>query len=89
MDKGAPRKDGRITQNGNVVKSSSSNNIRDGLLAQNYDNVKTLQTIHEISKLMNTNLDLECLSIVYQLIERGVHPEKLANVIVSLQKMSK
>ena len=89
MDKGAPRKDGRITTNGNVVKSSSSSNIRDGLLAQNHDSVKTLQTIHEISKLMNTNLDLECLSIVYQLIERGIHPEKLANVIVSLQKMSK
>lgn len=89
MDKTMPRKDARSIPNGNVVKSSSSNNIRDGLLAQNYDNVKTLQTLHEISKLMNANLDLECLSIVYQLIERGIHPEKLANVIISLQKMSK
>ena len=38
---------------------------------------------------MNTNLDLECLSIVYQLIEKGINPEKLANVIISLQKLSK
>lgn len=83
-----PRKD--LKRNGNVVKSSSTTNmVKDGLLAQNYDEVKTLQTVNEISKIMNTNLDLECLSIVYQLIEKGINPEKLANVIISLQKMSK
>lgn len=71
------------------MKSSSAHNIRDGLLSHNYDEVKTLQTINEMSKLMNTNLDLDVLSIVYQLIERGINPEKLANVIVSLQKLSK
>lgn len=86
MDKAPSRKDVKSS----VIKSSSSNNIRDGLLSQNYDDIKILQTINEISKIMNVNLDLECLSIVYQLVsERGINPEKLANVILSLQKMSK
>jgi len=46
----------------------------------------TLETLHEMSQLLKTGLDFETLSICFKLIENGVNPEILANVIVKLRK---
>ena len=42
----------------------------------------------EISKLLNTGLDSESLSICVKLIEAGVNPEALAMVIKELRRES-
>lgn len=42
----------------------------------------------EMSKLLNTGLDSESLSICVKLIEAGVNPEALAMVIKELQRES-
>jgi len=43
---------------------------------------------HEISKLLDTGLDKETLSILIALIETGVNPEALANVVKELRRES-
>ena len=47
---------------------------------------KTFQTLHQIAKLLNTNLDPATLSICVRLCENGVNPQALATVIKELQK---
>ena len=42
----------------------------------------------DISKLLNTGLDAESLSICVRLCESGVNPEALANVIRELRRES-
>ncbi|KAK3616332.1 hypothetical protein LTR56_026012 [Elasticomyces elasticus] len=41
--------------------------------------------LHEISTLLNTNLDRQSLSYCVSLIENGVNPEALATVIKELR----
>uniref|UniRef100_UPI00398E9CB2 mitotic-spindle organizing protein 1 isoform X1 n=1 Tax=Pristiophorus japonicus TaxID=55135 RepID=UPI00398E9CB2 len=40
----------------------------------------------EISRLLNTGLDMESLSICVRLCEQGINPEALASVIKELRK---
>ncbi|TKA28622.1 Mitotic-spindle organizing protein 1 [Salinomyces thailandicus] len=45
---------------------------------------ETIDILHEISILLNTNLDRQSLSYCVSLIENGVNPEALAKVIKEL-----
>eukprot|EP00795_Rhopilema_esculentum_P012845 gene12845-3591_t len=47
---------------------------------------ETLDTLMEMSNLLNTGLDSESLSICVKLIEAGVNPEALALVIKELRR---
>ncbi|KAI8481513.1 hypothetical protein Bbelb_407190 [Branchiostoma belcheri] len=47
---------------------------------------EAMDTLQEISRLLNTGLDSETLSICVRLIEQGVNPEALASVIKELRR---
>lgn len=47
---------------------------------------KTFQTLYQISKLLNTNLDPNTLSMCIRLCENGVNPHALAAVVKELQQ---
>lgn len=49
---------------------------------------QTMQLLSEISTLLGTGLTEEQLSICVRLIETGVNPNALANVVRTLQKES-
>lgn len=49
---------------------------------------ETIDTLMEISNLMNTGLDAESLAICIKLCEAGVNPEALAAVIKELRRES-
>ncbi|TKA69145.1 Mitotic-spindle organizing protein 1 [Friedmanniomyces simplex] len=46
---------------------------------------ETIDILHEISTLLNTNLDRQSLSYCVSLIENGVNPEALAKMIKELR----
>ena len=50
--------------------------------------VRDLETVYEISRLLNTGLDRETLSILVSLCENGVNPEALAAVVRELRRES-
>ncbi|KAF8892050.1 mitotic-spindle organizing gamma-tubulin ring associated-domain-containing protein [Infundibulicybe gibba] len=47
---------------------------------------ETLDILHEMSQLLNTQLDKETLAICVGMIESGVNPEALAAVIQELRR---
>ncbi|TVY48365.1 Mitotic-spindle organizing protein [Lachnellula occidentalis] len=47
---------------------------------------KVIDVFHEISTLLNADLDRQTLSICISLIENGVNPEALASVVKELRK---
>ncbi|KAL2831999.1 mitotic-spindle organizing gamma-tubulin ring associated-domain-containing protein [Aspergillus cavernicola] len=47
---------------------------------------EVVDILHEISTLLNTNLDRTELSLCVSLIENGVNPDALATVIQDLRK---
>ncbi|ETW79070.1 hypothetical protein HETIRDRAFT_324627 [Heterobasidion irregulare TC 32-1] len=47
---------------------------------------QTLDTLYEISQLLNTKLDKETLATCVGMIESGVNPEALAAVIQELRR---
>ncbi|KAF8863506.1 hypothetical protein BDZ45DRAFT_569187, partial [Acephala macrosclerotiorum] len=47
---------------------------------------QVIDVFHEISTLLNADLDRQTLSICISLIENGVNPEALATVIRELRK---
>ena len=47
---------------------------------------ETLNTLLEISRLLNTGLDPETLTICIQLCESGVNPEALATVVKEVRR---
>ncbi|KAH8832769.1 mitotic-spindle organizing gamma-tubulin ring associated-domain-containing protein [Flagelloscypha sp. PMI_526] len=47
---------------------------------------QTLDILHEMSQLLNTQLDKETLATCVQLIESGVNPEALAAVVTELRR---
>ncbi|TFK51785.1 hypothetical protein OE88DRAFT_1658399 [Heliocybe sulcata] len=49
---------------------------------------QTLDILHEISQLLNTQLDKETLATCVNMIESGVNPEALAAVIQELRRES-
>ncbi|PHH69026.1 hypothetical protein CDD80_7063 [Ophiocordyceps camponoti-rufipedis] len=46
---------------------------------------QAVDILHEIAIILNTNLDRRTLSICISMIERGVNPEALAQVIKELR----
>ncbi|KAG8137667.1 putative Mitotic-spindle organizing protein [Naja naja] len=49
---------------------------------------ETMDVLMEISRLLNTGLDAETLSICVRLCEQGINPEALSAVIRELRKAS-
>ncbi|XP_076471962.1 mitotic-spindle organizing protein 1-like [Babylonia areolata] len=47
---------------------------------------ETLETIIEMSRLLDTGLDAETLALCIRLCECGVNPEALSQVILELRK---
>ncbi|KAK7686247.1 hypothetical protein QCA50_010467 [Cerrena zonata] len=47
---------------------------------------QTLDILHDISQLLNTQLDKETLATCVSMIEGGVNPEALAAVIQELRR---
>lgn len=47
---------------------------------------QTLDTLYEISQLLNTQLDKETLATCVGMIESGVNPEALAAVVQELRR---
>lgn len=45
-----------------------------------------LETLVDLSKLLNTGLDKESLLILVRLIELGVHPETLSELLIEIKK---
>lgn len=50
--------------------------------------VLTFPVLLEISRLLNTGLDMESLSICVRLCEQGINPEALSSVIKELRRAS-
>ena len=48
----------------------------------------TFQTLFEMSRLLNTGLDMETLAICVRLCEQGANPEALATIIRELRRES-
>ncbi|XP_026880622.1 mitotic-spindle organizing protein 1 [Electrophorus electricus] len=48
----------------------------------------TMDVLLEISRLLNTGLDMESLSICVRLCEQGINPEALSSVIKELRRAS-
>ncbi|XP_008054155.1 mitotic-spindle organizing protein 1 [Carlito syrichta] len=46
----------------------------------------TYNVLLEISRILNTGLDMETLSICVRLCEQGINPEALSSVIKELRK---
>ncbi|KAF4075254.1 hypothetical protein AMELA_G00232380 [Ameiurus melas] len=46
----------------------------------------TMDVLLEISRLLNTGLDMESLSICVRLCEQGINPEALSSVIKELRR---
>jgi len=46
---------------------------------------ETLDILGEMSSIMKTGLDVESLAISYRLVENGINPQALADVISKLQ----
>ncbi|XP_061301185.1 mitotic-spindle organizing protein 1 [Pezoporus flaviventris] len=47
---------------------------------------ETMDVLFEISRILNTGLDMETLSICVRLCEQGINPEALSSVIKELRK---
>jgi len=47
---------------------------------------ETLDIAYEISRILDTGLDRETLSILIGLLEQGVNPEALASVVKELRR---
>ncbi|XP_075708445.1 mitotic-spindle organizing protein 1 [Rhinoderma darwinii] len=47
---------------------------------------ETMDVLLEISRLLNTGLDMETLSICVRLCEQGINPEALSSVIKELRR---
>ena len=49
-------------------------------------NTEILDTLADLSKLLNTGLDKESILILIRLIELGVYPETLADLVIEIRK---
>uniref|UniRef100_A0AAV1UZB6 Mitotic-spindle organizing protein 1 n=1 Tax=Peronospora matthiolae TaxID=2874970 RepID=A0AAV1UZB6_9STRA len=49
---------------------------------------EVMETVYELSRLLNTGLDRDTLAILMALIQKGVNPEALAAVVKDLRKES-
>ncbi|OBZ73861.1 Mitotic-spindle organizing protein 1 [Grifola frondosa] len=71
-------------------RSSGSNGVISGMSTREADRnaaaQQTLDTLSDISQLLNTQLDRETLATCVGMIESGVNPEALAAVIQELRR---
>ncbi|ETW03515.1 hypothetical protein, variant [Aphanomyces invadans] len=49
---------------------------------------EAFETVYELSRLLNTGLDRESLSILISLVEKGVNPEALAAAVKEIRRSS-
>ncbi|EAX84752.1 hypothetical protein TVAG_582700 [Trichomonas vaginalis G3] len=52
----------------------------------NNERAQLLDSLHELSNILETGLDRETLSILLELTEAGVNPEALAALVKELRK---
>ncbi|CAI5744653.1 unnamed protein product [Peronospora destructor] len=57
--------------------------MSDGITASR---AEIMETVYELSRLLNTGLDRDTLAILMALIQKGVNPEALAAVVKDLRK---
>ncbi|CAH0518802.1 unnamed protein product [Peronospora belbahrii] len=57
--------------------------MSDGITASR---AEVMETVYELSCLLNTGLDRDTLAILMALIQKGVNPEALAAVVKDLRK---
>lgn len=60
------------------MSSTGSKNFND-------ESKEALDTLMELSKLLNTGLDAKTLTACVQLCELGIHPESIATVIKEIK----
>ena len=66
---------------------ASSGGAGSAAAAANLNAVReTMDILLEISRILNTGLDMETLSICVRLCEQGINPEALSSVIKELRK---
>nr|XP_055100695.1 mitotic-spindle organizing protein 1 isoform X2 [Symphalangus syndactylus] len=69
------------------MASSSGAGAAAAAAAANLNAVReTMDVLLEISRILNTGLDMETLSICVRLCEQGINPEALSSVIKELRK---
>ncbi|KAM6178202.1 mitotic-spindle organizing protein 1 [Rhynchocyon petersi] len=68
------------------MASSSSGSGTAGAVANMNAVRETMDILLEISRILNTGLDMETLSICVRLCEQGINPEALSLVIKELRK---
>ncbi|KAG6943856.1 hypothetical protein JG688_00017397 [Phytophthora aleatoria] len=56
--------------------------MSDGITASR---AEVMETVYELSRLLNTGLDRDTLAILMALIQKGVNPEALAAVVKDLR----
>ena len=71
-----------VPSRSNLRKSNSN------LSSQILSAKETFSTLQELSRLLNTGLDQESLSLCVRLCENGANPEALATVIREIRKQS-
>ncbi|KAM5277943.1 mitotic-spindle organizing protein 1 [Hipposideros larvatus] len=72
-----------------MASSSGSGAAAAASAATNLNAVReTMDVLLEISRILNTGLDMETLSICVRLCEQGINPEALSSVIKELRKAS-
>ncbi|XP_046294492.1 mitotic-spindle organizing protein 1-like [Marmota monax] len=72
---------------GSGTRSSGSGTGSSATAATNLNAEKeTMDVLLEISRILNTGLDMETLSICVRLCEQGINPEALSSVIKELCK---
>ena len=69
-----------------MAEAASDQNHRNRSAAQVLRARESFALIAQISRLLNTDLDGESLSLCVRLCEAGVHPQALATVIREIKK---
>lgn len=67
-----------IVKSTSSVSESTSNEAREAL-----------DCLHELSQLLNTGLDKKTLTACVRLLESGVHPDALAQIVQVLRSQSR
>jgi len=83
---GAERING--SESSNTPELIPNNAAPDTMSSLPSNGMEVLQTLYEMSSLLNTGLDLQTLAICFHLIEYGIQPECLAQVIHELRTAS-
>ncbi|XP_005603753.1 mitotic-spindle organizing protein 1 [Equus caballus] len=69
-----------------MANSSGCGTVAGAAVANPNVVMETMDVLLEISRILNTGLDMETLSICVRLCEQGINPETLSSVIKELRK---